>query len=281
MTKDFSPFYEKLNKACEANNTLLCVGLDPDLEKIPRKTFGSGPKAIFEFNKRVIDSTKDFVLGYKLQSAFYEAYGPRGMGAMKQTISYIPLSLLKIGDAKRSDIENTMEMYAKSLFDFYNFDAATVVPYMGFDSLSPFIKRKDKGTLIVCRSSNPGGDEIQRKMNVDGLSLYEYVASKTRDVNSQGRNLGLVCGGTFPKEIKRVREIVGDGFPILVPGIGAQGADLESAVRSGADSKGRNVIINVSRSIIYASPSDEEFDTSLVEKAARHFRNRIRSATKP
>jgi orotidine-5'-phosphate decarboxylase len=275
-------FYEKLNKASEANDSLLCVGLDPDLEKIPKKTFDSGPGAIFQFNKKIIDLTKDYVLGYKLQSAFYEAHGPKGMEVMKRTVDYIPSQLLKISDAKKSDIENTMEMYAKSLFDFYNFDAATVVPYLGFDSLSPFIKRKGKGTLILWRSSNPGGDEIQKEMSKDGLALYEYVAFKARDVNTQ-RNLGLVCGATFPREIKKVREIVGDGFPILIPSIGAQKGDLEAAVSNGVDSKKRYAIINVSRSIIYASSStqqQQDFDASIVEKTAKEFREKIREVVK-
>jgi orotidine-5'-phosphate decarboxylase len=285
-----SPFYEKLNKASELNNSLLCVGLDPDLDKIPTKIFGSGPEALFEFNKKIIDLTKDYVLGYKLQSAFYEAHGPKGMEAMKSTADYIPSHLLKIIDAKRGDIENTMEMYAKSLFDFYNFDAATVVPYLGFDSLSPFIKRKDKGTFILCRSSNAGGDEIQTQIigDNDGIALYEYVALKARDSNKM-RNLGLVCGATFPNEVKRVREIVGDGFPILIPGVGAQRGDLELAVKNGIDSKKSNAIISVGRSIIYPSSSKNEenrqqqqgveqdyFDGSSVERAAKDFCQKIR-----
>ena len=236
-------FTDKLLNASRKNRSWLCIGLDPDPELMPDID-------VLQFNKAIIDATCELVCAYKPNLAFYEALGTDGLAALEKTLRHIPGDIPVIGDGKRGDIGNTARAYAKALFSILGFDAATVNPYLGFDSVEPFIAYRDKGVFILCRTSNKGALDFQN-LCTDGLPLYEAVARKARDWNVYG-NIGLVVGATYPEELKRVRSICPD-MPLLIPGIGAQGGDLASAVRYGMDAHGEQAIINVSRQILYAS----------------------------
>jgi len=241
-------FIEKLTKAAQKNKSLLCVGLDPDPDLMPDKV------GIFEFNKAIIDATSDLVCAYKLNLAFYEALDDEGFNALKRTVVYIPDDIPVIGDAKRGDIGNTAKAYAKAIFTNLNFDATTVNPYLGFDSIEPFIQYGDKGVFILCRTSNIGAVDFQSlrcESEPDYRPLFEVVAQKARQWNIYG-NIGLVVGATYPEELKLIRNLHPD-MPLLIPGIGAQGGELASAVRYGVDARGQKAIISSSRQIIYAS----------------------------
>ena len=263
-------FIEKLTSATQKNKSLLCVGLDPDPERMPDKI------GIFEFNKAIIGATSDLVCAYKLNLAFYEAQGDEGLDALKRTIKYIPDDIPVIGDAKRGDIGNTAKAYAKAIFDNLNFDATTVNPYLGFDSIEPFIQYRDKGIFILCRTSNTGAVDFQSlRCEVESgyRRLFELVALKAREWNIHG-NIGLVVGATYPEELRLIRQSHPD-MPILIPGIGAQGGDLASAVGYGVDSQGEKAIINSSRQIIYASPENDFAPAA--RRAASELREQINS----
>lgn len=235
-------FLSKLEAASKKNSSLLCVGLDP-----------SSPEDIFSFNRSIIDATKDLVCAYKPNMAFYESAGQAGLEELHKTIEYIQLTGIPvILDAKRADIGNTSAHYAKAVFDIFMADAVTVNPYMGFDSIEPFLKYEDKGIFVLCLTSNPGSADFQ-------TNIYLEVARKVKEWNKVG-NCGLVVGATKPEQLKKVREIVGD-MPILIPGVGAQQGDLKAVV-------GKHSIINASRSIIYAKDP---------KKAAQELREKINS----
>ena len=241
-------FIEKLTGISRKNRSLLCVGLDPDPKLMPDKV------SVFDFNKAIIDATADLVCAYKPNFAFYEAIGNEGLGALKRTVDYIPKAIPVIADAKRGDIGNTAKAYAEAIFTYFNFDAATVSPYLGFDSLEPFIQYHDKGILILCRTSNPGAVDFQSlicELDNKKLPLFEIVALKASQWNKHG-NIGLVVGATYPEELKLIRQNHPD-MPLLIPGIGAQGGDLATPVRYGVDAHGEKAIINSSRQILYAS----------------------------
>ena len=242
-------FIEKLTNATKKNKSLLCIGLDPDPKLMPDKV------GVFEFNKAIIEATADLVCAYKPNIAFYEAMGNEGLDALKRTIKYIPKDIPTIGDAKRGDIGNTAKAYARAIFDYFNFDATTVNPYLGFDSVEPFIQYQDKGVFILCRTSNTGAVDFQSlRCETEEHShrpLFELVALKASQWNIHG-NIGLVVGATYPEELKQIRQSHPD-MPLLIPGIGAQGGDLASTVRYGVNAKGEGAIINSSRGIIYAS----------------------------
>jgi len=261
-------FMEKLIAASRKNKSLLCVGLDPDPELMPTKV------GIFEFNKAIVDATADLVCAYKLNLAFYEALDDEGLDALKRSIKYIPDDIPVIGDAKRGDIGNTARAYAKALFSNLDFDAATVNPYLGFDSIEPFIQYRDKGVFILCRTSNASAVDLQSlrfEAEPDYRPLFEIVAQKASQWNTYG-NIGLVVGATYPEELKLIRQSHPD-MPILIPGIGAQGGDLASTVRYGVDSKGEKAIINSSRQIIYAS-REKDF-AEAARRAASELRDQI------
>jgi len=241
-------FIEKLTNATRKNNSLLCVGLDTDPERIPDKV------SVFEFNRAIIDATSDLVCAYKLNLAFYEAMDAEGLDALKRTVKYIPDDIPVIGDAKRGDIGNTATAYAKAIFSNLGFDATTVNPYLGFDSIEPFIQYIDKGIFILCRTSNASALDFQSlhcQTDSGSRPLFEAVALKASQWNTLG-NIGLVVGATYPEEIKLIRNSHPD-MPFLIPGIGAQGGELASTVHYGVDNKGEKAIINSSRQIIYAS----------------------------
>jgi orotidine-5'-phosphate decarboxylase len=261
-------FVEKLAHAGRKNKSLLCVGLDTDPALLPDKT------GVFEFNKAIIDATADLVCAYKPNIAFYEAMGTPGLEALKKTRDYIPKEIPVIIDAKRGDIGNTAKAYARSLFDHYNFDAVTASPYLGFDSLEPFIDYRDRGVFILCRTSNPGAADFQ-SLPVTASNgpkmLFEIVAEKVNSWNTHG-NLGLVIGATYPQELKTIRERYPE-IPLLIPGVGTQGGELTETVRYGADAKRIRTVINSSRQILYASKG-KDF-AAAARKAALDIRDRI------
>jgi len=247
-------FVEKLLSASRKNHSLVCVGLDTDVGKIPQYLIKE-EDPIFAFNQKIIDSTSDLVCAYKPNIAFYEAHGPKGWDALKKTCEYIPKEIPIILDAKRGDIGNTARMYAKAYFEGLKVDAVTVSPYMGKDALLPFLEYEDKCALVLCLTSNEGAKDFQLSIT-DGKPLYEIVAEKVLSWNEK-KNCGLVVGATYPDQLKRIREIA-PLLPFLIPGIGAQAGEIESTVRFGTDKSGELAIINVSRAILYAS-SGEDF----------------------
>lgn len=261
-------FIEKLSSAARKNKSLLCVGLDTDPELIPAKT------DVFEFNKAIIDATADLVCAYKPNLAFYETLGAEGFDALKRTVDYIPEAIPVIGDAKRGDIGSTAKAYAKALFDILNFDATTVNPYLGFDSIEPFIQYRDKEIFIVCRTSNAGAVDFQdlRCESEKGYRpLFELVALKANQWNTYG-NIGLVVGATYPEELKLIRQNYPE-MPLLIPGIGTQGGDLALTVRYGVDARHERTIINSSRQIIYASRGKDFAEVA--RRAALSLRDQI------
>lgn len=259
-------FHSKLNKATNKNNSLLCIGLDPDPNLLPIKD-------IALFNREIIDATKDLVCCYKPNLAFYESLGMDGLLALEQTISHIPSDIPIIGDAKRGDIGSTAQAYAKALFDIWAFDAVTVNPYLGKDSLDPFIAYKEKGVFVLCHTSNPGASDFQEltiQVDQNAHALFEHIAKKAETWNIYG-NISLVVGATYPEQLKLVRDICPD-MTILAPGIGAQGGDLSGTIHYGVNSDGTGLIINSSRGIIYASKDKNDF-----AKMARQAADQLRS----
>jgi len=254
-------FIDKLLNTSRKNKSWLCIGLDPDPELMPGVD-------VLQFNKAIIKATSDLVCAYKPNLAFYEALGTEGLAILEKTVKYIPGNIPVIGDAKRGDIGNTAKAYAKALFSVLGFDAATVNPYLGYDSIEPFINHQDKGVFILCRTSNRGATDFQN-LRTNGLPLYEAVAQKAKEWDIHG-NIGLVVGATYPEELKKVRSICPE-MPLLIPGIGAQGGDLASAVGYGVDARGEKAIINVSRQILYAS-KEKDF-----ARAARNMAEKIRN----
>lgn len=264
-------FKSKLEKAVRRNDSLVCVGLDTDSEKIP-KTVARKSDPIFKFNKAIIDLTADVVCAYKPQIAFYAAEGEKGLNALKKTVDYLKKNYPQIPiicDAKRGDIGNTAAKYTEEIFDWFGFDAVTVNPYLGFDSIEPFLERKDKGIIILCRTSNPGAADFQ-DLKIEGKPLYKKVAEKVAKWDKKYGNCLMVVGATWPKQLKEIRKIA-PNTPLLVPGIGAQGGEVEAAIKNGQDKNGAGLIINSSRGIIYASDGPD------FAKAARAETEKLRN----
>lgn len=257
---------EKLSRIVHTNKSLLCIGLDIDTEKMPPFLFESSTDPLLEFNTSLIDATKDLVCAYKLNMAFYETLGLEGHELLVKTIAYIPDDIVVILDGKRNDIGNTARKYAQALFDTLHADAVTVNPYLGFDGISPFLAYEDKCSFILCRTSNPSAVDFQ-DLTVEKTPLYEKVARKIREWNTHG-NCGAVVGATYPKELKAIRKILGDDVPLLIPGIGKQGGDVQQTITHGTNTKGEMAIINSSRGIIYAG-KDERFAQTARDEALR------------
>lgn len=254
-------FNEKFIKICNATNSHVCVGLDIDLDKIP-SFLKKSHDPLFEFGKAIIDTTAEFAAAFKINTAFFEAYGVAGWQALSKIANYLPNTVLKIADAKRGDIGNTSKMYARAFFQELPFDAITVNPYLGFDSIAPFIEHEEKGVFILCVTSNEGANDFQN-MSDGKQCLFERVAIKTLQWNNRN-NCGLVVGATHPTELKRVRDIA-PGLPFLVPGIGKQGGDLAMAVKFSMVNPNDGAIFNSSREIIYAS-SNKDFAEVAAQK---------------
>jgi orotidine-5'-phosphate decarboxylase len=251
-------FFTKLNKRIDKTNSLLCVGLDSDTENLPAK-FKNLDFPQLEFNKFIISETNPYVCAYKPNTAFYESRGEQGVHELKSTCDFLSQNFPDIPiilDAKRGDIGNTNKAYAKYIFEYLKVDAVTLHPYLGKESLENFLAYKDKGLIILCKTSNPGAGEFQ-DLVCNGKPLWQIVAQKVSQEWNTSKNCGLVVGATYPEELKAVRKLVED-MTILVPGIGSQGGDLEAVLRVGLNSQKRGALINASRSIIFApSPATE------------------------
>ncbi len=239
-----------------SRNRFVCVGLDSEFDRIPESVRRriSIADIIVAFNRAIVAATADLVCAYKPNIAFYEAHGAAGIAALQQTIADIHAvapDVPVILDAKRADIGNTNAGYVDAAFGFLRADAITVHPYLGAEALQPFLAREEKGIFVLCRTSNPGAGEFQG-LSVNGEPLYRHVARRVANEWNKNGNCALVVGATYPDELRKVRELVGD-MPILIPGIGAQGGDVEKTVIAGQDRHGRGMIINSSRGIIFAS----------------------------
>jgi len=252
--------YEKLNKAISGNNSILCIGLDIDSAMVP-DGFSDISKLI-NFNKEIIDHTKDIACSYKINFAFYEQYGLKGWELLEQTISYIPDDIVIISDAKRGDIGNTSVRYARAVYDTLGTDAVTINPFMGLDSATPFISGgyEDKMAFILALTSNPGSNDFQR-LESDGRTISKHVISKFYS-NFDPHSIGFVIGATHPDELAEIRESIPDSF-LLIPGVGTQGGNVEAVMKA---NKGLPAIVNVSRDIIYSSKGND-FASKAREKA--------------
>jgi orotidine-5'-phosphate decarboxylase len=262
-------FSEKLRRAWEASGSMVCVGLDPQMDKLPDGV-RSLEKPFLEFNRRIIDATIEHACSYKPQFAYYAA--ENRLDELAETMAYlrkVAPDRVVILDAKRGDIGSTADQYAREAFEFYEADAVTVNPYMGGDTLVPFTRFADKGVIVLCKTSNPGSAELQDLVLAEGHPLYMEVARKASASWNGNHNLALVVGATYPDELARIREVIGD-IPLLVPGIGAQGGDLEATLRAGLRPDGWGLMINSSRGIIYASSGDD-FGTA-AGQAARQLK---------
>ena len=268
-------FTTKLANAIRQHDSLLCVGLDPDIARFPGVLKGRSD-AVFEFCRAIIDATASYACAFKPQIAYFAAVGAEAqLQAVCDHIRTQYPHVVLILDAKRGDIGDTAALYAREAFERYQADAVTVNPYLGSDSLMPFLQTPGKGTIVLCRTSNSGSGEFQSKM-VNGTSLYKHVAiaaaSKWRDIG----DTALVMGATYPQELAEVRGIVGD-MPFLVPGIGAQGGDIVSAVRAGRNDEGTGLIINSSRAVLYANNGEDFAQAS--RAVAIDTRDAIRAAS--
>jgi orotidine-5'-phosphate decarboxylase len=256
-----SAFVERLLTASREANSLVCIGLDVNPAAMPSSVLQQ-LDPIVKFNKAIIDATADLVCAYKPNFAFYEALGSAGWDALVETVKYIPKGKISIADAKRGDIGNTSAAYAKAIFEICGFDAVTVSPYLGQDALQPFLDYQDRGVIVLCKTSNPGSNEFQNLSVIveeQGKKIerpmYQEVARRVSEWNAN-QNCGLVVGATYPAELAAVRAIAPD-LPILMPGVGAQAGDLETAVKNGVNRHGELLMINSSRAIIYASSGDD------------------------
>ena len=270
-------FLEKLEEAQRRNGSMLCVGLDPEPTRFPAHLKGDAGK-IFDFCARIVDATADLAIAFKPQIAYFAAHRAEAqleqlMEHMRSNAPHVPIIL----DAKRGDIGSTAEQYAKEAFDRYGADAVTLSPFMGFDSVQPYLKYEGKGAFLLCRTSNPGGDDLQnqRLSSVEGEPLlYEHVARLAQGPWNLNGQLGLVVGATYPAEIERVRQVA-PTMPLLIPGVGAQGGDAVATVKAGWRPDAP-IIVNSSRAIIYAS--DGEGFAEAARREARRTRDVLEAA---
>lgn len=253
--------FEQIKK----KQSYLCVGLDTDLEKIPKHLLKT-EDPVFEFNKQIIDATKDFCVAYKPNIAFYECLGVKGWKSLQKTVEFIPPAIFTIADAKRGDIGNTSKMYAKTFFEHYNFDSITVAPYMGEDSVIPFLEYKDKWAILLALTSNKGASDFQlselQTSNSGKRKMFEKVILASQTWGSP-ENMMYVVGATKAELFKEVRTLAPDHF-LLVPGIGAQGGDLKEVSKNGMNNV-CGLLVNASRSILYASPGEDFADAARAE----------------
>ncbi len=266
-------FTNKLANAIRQHDSLLCVGLDPDIARFPGVLQGRSD-AVFEFCRAIIDATASYACAFKPQIAYFAALAAEDQlqaicDYLNQNYPDIPIVL----DAKRGDIGATAEQYAREAFERYKADAVTVNPYMGFDSIEPYLQWNEKGVIVLCRTSNPGGSDLQSLL-VDGQPLYQHVARLVAQQWNRNGQCALVVGATFPQEIAEVRKIVGE-MPLLVPGIGAQGGDIEATVLAGQTPDGMGMMINSSRAILYAKQVDGEGFADAAARVARETRDAI------
>ncbi len=279
MNSRSNTFNQQLQSAWASQGSMLCVGFDPDPKRLPPSLQGK-PEGIYEFCREIADATADLVCAFKPQFAYFasqraEAQLEKLIQHLKDKYPHIPVIL----DSKRGDIGSTADHYALEAFDRYGADAVTVNPYMGFDTIEPYLKHAGKGVIVLCRTSNPGGSDLQF-LNVapNGEPLYLHVAKLAAQQWNQSGQISLVVGATFPEEISKVRAIVGE-MPLLIPGIGAQGGDIDATVRAGkiSDKPGTGMIINSSRAILYASSGSDFAEAA--RTVAMSTRDALRAAT--
>ena len=264
---------DKANSRISALKSLLCVGLDSDAGKIPQ-VFSVYQNPVLEFNRSIIRATSDVAIAYKLNTAFYEARGVAGLQDMEQTLRLIPEGCMTIADAKRADIGNTSKMYAQAFFDHWCFDALTVAPYMGFDSLEPFFTYENKLIFVLCLTSNDGSVDFEEQVMKDGKPLYRSVLGKVASWSRNG-NGGVVVGATKSALLGEVRRDA-PGLFLLIPGVGAQGGSLQEAVNLGVDGHRQSAVINVSRALIYPSAGDagsfsciDDYEKAVADEASK------------
>jgi orotidine-5'-phosphate decarboxylase len=245
-------------------NSYLCVGLDPDISRLPQHLL-KHPDPIFEFNRAIIEATSDYCVAYKPNLAFYEAHGTKGWESLRKTMEVIPHGLFTIADAKRGDIGNTSRLYAKTFFEQFDFDAVTVAPYMGEDSVKPFLEFEDKWVIILALTSNPGAHDFQTLRTVDGSTVYQQVLRKSMAWGTDEQVM-YVVGATKSSALAEIRKIIPNHF-LLVPGVGAQGGDLQQVSEAGFNNS-CGLLVNSSRSIIYAS-SGEDFAEAAGKQAQK------------
>jgi orotidine-5'-phosphate decarboxylase len=264
-------FMQPLRDRWQQAGSLVCVGLDPEPAKFPSK-FAGDPDAVFAFCRDIVDATAQYACAFKPQIAHFAALGAED--ALARLVAHVHAAhpgIPVILDAKRGDIGSTAQRYAAEAFDRYRADAVTANPYLGRDSVQPFLDRADKGVVILCRTSNPGAGDFQ-DLAIDGRPLYQHVAERVaRDWNGHG-NCALVVGATWPAQLREVRAIVGD-MPLLIPGVGAQGGDVEAVVRNGLDAGGAGLLVSSSRAILYASNGDDYAEAAAA--AAKSLRDGI------
>jgi orotidine-5'-phosphate decarboxylase len=253
-----------LDTQIKKKRSFLCIGLDTDIDKLPTQ-FAKTPVAVVSFNRQIIEATHDLCVAYKLNIAFYEAMGSKGWDCLRQTIELIPKDILIIADAKRGDIGNTSSMYAKAFLNDLDVHAITLSPYMGKDSVTPYLEHKGKWSILLGLTSNDGAKDFQLQKMKDGKALYEHVLATTKDWGNK-ENTMYVIGATKADAFKRVREILPEHF-LLVPGVGSQGGDMEEVIKAGATKNGR-LLINASRSVIYAG-NEKDFAAKAREEAMR------------
>ncbi|MFZ4526267.1 MAG: orotidine-5'-phosphate decarboxylase [Chlorobium sp.] len=266
---------DKANSRIAALGSLLCVGLDSDPAKIPQ-VFSVYQNPVLEFNRSIIRATSDVAIAYKLNTAFYEARGIAGLQDMEQTLRLIPEGCMTIADAKRADIGNTSKMYAQAFFEHWSFDALTVAPYMGFDSLEPFFAYEDKLIFVLCLTSNDGSADFEEREMADGTPLYRSVLDKVASWSRNG-NGGVVVGATKSAVLGEIRHHA-PGLFLLIPGVGAQGGSLRDAVNFGVDGKRQGAIINVSRALVYPSAgvsgsfsSIDDYEQAVADEASKIY----------
>lgn len=247
-------FYQRFQQITREQNSLLCVGLDPDMRRLP-ESIKSDPDPLFKFCSEIIDSTKHVAAAFKPNFAFFEAHGSKGWAALEKLVDFIPDNIMKLADAKRADIGSTSEMYARAIFEKLGFDAVTVNPYLGRDAIEPFLQWPEKGAFILGITSNPGSKDFQH-LQVGSEPVYKIVIRQVTENWNTQNNCGLVVGATHPEELAEVRKLA-PGIPFLIPGIGAQGGDLAQSVLNGTDESGGLALFNSSRGIIYKSSGSD------------------------
>jgi orotidine-5'-phosphate decarboxylase len=252
---------QKLESA-NNDNKFICVGLDTDINKIPR-SIRKESNPMIEFNSRIIEATKKYAAAYKINFAFYETEGANGFKNIEETLKSIPQDVLTIGDAKRGDIGNTSKMYASAVFDSFGFDSITLHPYMGFDSVSPFIEYENKLNFILALTSNPGSNDFEKLRLADGSYVFQKVISAVKNWNNKN-NCGIVFGATKIEDLKENLQLISD-LPVLLPGVGAQGGKLDEVVSAFKEINRKRYLVNISRAIIYKDSSDN-FDLSAADE---------------
>lgn len=268
-------FTQKLTRSWSLNQSMLTLGLDPDPKRFPAH-LSTHPEPLYEFCRQMVDVCAPYTCAFKPQIAYFSSAAAEEQ--LQALCAYIkeryPQHLLVL-DAKRGDIGTTAEHYAREAFERYQADAVTINPYMGYDSVAPFLEWRQKGVFILCRTSNPGGSDLQFLNLADGTPLYVHIARMIAEQWNEHQQCGLVVGATYPNEIARIRKEVGD-MPLLIPGIGAQGGDIDATVAAGKDSQGRGMLINSARAILYASAGDDWLEAA--KKMAQQTHQAIQQA---